>query len=411
MADIFLSYAQEDTAHVRELAYFLEAQGFTVYWDTKLRTGDDYQLELQREIAATRAVLVLWSPNSVKSRWVRAEAAAAQLQSKFMPLRLSGLPYEDIPPPFNLTHTTDVANKDELLLAVKGLLARPAPTPVLAKQIRYELLGWFGIVGSAITILANLDGLLKLADWAHALVEHWRDWAHTFWAHIGSLLRVTIEPEQVPPLTYLVFILCLAFGARFSSVSHDRASFTSVATNLAKVLGLGALLSALTTPALYSILRETQPGDALANELAKYAADVAFYCSFLVPLVMVCYAIKLSGAARSGYSILALNIFILMAFSFAFFATKMGDTGLGGTGFGKSFVIAPRLPPPTSGEVIIRSAIRGLILFSMPVIVVLLIARPTPLARRLIFTVAVIASVAALSELSKLHVRDLMAMG
>jgi hypothetical protein len=44
--DVFISYAREDQAAARELAYFLEAQGHRVWWDMSLRGGEDYQLEI-----------------------------------------------------------------------------------------------------------------------------------------------------------------------------------------------------------------------------------------------------------------------------------------------------------------------------------------------------------------------------
>ncbi|MEQ1714096.1 MAG: toll/interleukin-1 receptor domain-containing protein [Hyphomicrobium sp.] len=39
MADIFISYSKNDHAEARLLAAFLEAQGYSVWWDTSLAAG------------------------------------------------------------------------------------------------------------------------------------------------------------------------------------------------------------------------------------------------------------------------------------------------------------------------------------------------------------------------------------
>jgi hypothetical protein len=42
MSDIFISYKREDQAIARKLADALEKEGWTVWWDPKLRAGDDF---------------------------------------------------------------------------------------------------------------------------------------------------------------------------------------------------------------------------------------------------------------------------------------------------------------------------------------------------------------------------------
>jgi hypothetical protein len=45
--------------------------------------------------------------------------------------------------------------------------------PPAIGQIRYEILGWVGAVGTALTLLNSISPLLRLADWARYIVEHW----------------------------------------------------------------------------------------------------------------------------------------------------------------------------------------------------------------------------------------------
>jgi len=74
MADIFLSYAREDQETARLFADGLEAAGLTVWWDVTLRSGEAYDEVTEEALREAKAVVVLWSRNSVDSRWVRAEA-------------------------------------------------------------------------------------------------------------------------------------------------------------------------------------------------------------------------------------------------------------------------------------------------------------------------------------------------
>jgi TIR domain len=79
MADVFISYANEDHVIARELAYFLEASGYSTWHDVELRSGDDYQIKIAKIITDAYAIIVIWSVNSAGSVWVRAEATLGDL--------------------------------------------------------------------------------------------------------------------------------------------------------------------------------------------------------------------------------------------------------------------------------------------------------------------------------------------
>jgi hypothetical protein len=59
MADVFISYAQEDHAIARDLAYYLEARGYSTWHDVELRSGDDYQIKIAKMINDAYAVVVI----------------------------------------------------------------------------------------------------------------------------------------------------------------------------------------------------------------------------------------------------------------------------------------------------------------------------------------------------------------
>src|SRR2546425_4511195 len=112
MADIFISYSKSDHALALKLSTFLESEGWTVWWDKSLGAADLYRDEIMKQLAAARAVITIWTENSVRSDWVRAEAGRAKADGKLIPVKTSELTYADIPLPFGEMHTENVASTD-----------------------------------------------------------------------------------------------------------------------------------------------------------------------------------------------------------------------------------------------------------------------------------------------------------
>jgi hypothetical protein len=216
MSDIFISYAKTDHALALRLSAFLEAEGWTVWWDKSLGVADLYRDEIMKQLAAARAVITIWSPNSIRSDWVRAEAGAAKAQAKLIPVKTPDVAYADIPLPFGEMHTENVGSNDLIRAAVVAQLAKPAVEPtalsLLTKGFRYELLTWVGIVGGALTLFTNLGAVLKLADWARVLVQHWHEWTHAFWVWAFGWLGFYLEPDWPPVLSFLSFGSMLTVG-------------------------------------------------------------------------------------------------------------------------------------------------------------------------------------------------------
>jgi len=216
MADVFVSYAKTDRSLASKLVAMLEAESWTTWWDTSLAIGDDFRNEIMTELGRARAVIVIWTDASIKSDWVRSEAGRAQADRKLIPVKLEHLTYKDLPPPFDVLHTENIGEDDKIKAAVVAQLAKPAvePSPValLTKGFKYELLTWFGIVGGALTLFTNLDAVLKLADWAHVLVENWKEWTHAFWVWVFGWLGIHLPPEWTPVLSFLLFWSSLTVG-------------------------------------------------------------------------------------------------------------------------------------------------------------------------------------------------------
>ncbi len=78
-APIFISHASADDAFVRRLRMYLEALGLPVWVDSRnLRGGDKLSGGIEQAIRTARQVLVVLSPNTVNSPWVRREIRLAE---------------------------------------------------------------------------------------------------------------------------------------------------------------------------------------------------------------------------------------------------------------------------------------------------------------------------------------------
>lgn len=111
MNDVFISYAREDGSSARKLADLIRNQGIDVWWDPKLRAGQDFAQVIEQVLAGVKCVVVLWSRHSVASRWVRAEATEGLQANKLVPVALD----ESEPPLiFRGLHTSHLGHGDLL---------------------------------------------------------------------------------------------------------------------------------------------------------------------------------------------------------------------------------------------------------------------------------------------------------
>ena len=95
MSDIFISYAREDETRVKALAAEFERLGWSVWSDRKIGASAEYDIKIEQELDSTSCVIVVWSRSSVQSKWVRAEAGAADEQGKLIPISFEA----DVRPP------------------------------------------------------------------------------------------------------------------------------------------------------------------------------------------------------------------------------------------------------------------------------------------------------------------------
>jgi TolB-like protein len=126
MAGIFLSYAREDRACAGALARVLEAAEHEVWWDRHIDSGEEFAAEIEAELEKADVVLVAWSKESVKSRWVRDEAAVGGDTGRLVPVSVDGA---RPPMGFRQFHTLDLTgwkgtNRDERTAELLRSVAR-----------------------------------------------------------------------------------------------------------------------------------------------------------------------------------------------------------------------------------------------------------------------------------------------
>lgn len=110
MADIFISYANEDRETAAKLARVLESAGWTVWWDRRIPAGRTWRAVLAEALKEMRCMIILWSRQSTESPWVAEEAEEARRLGKpLVPILI-----ERVEPPigFRAIQAADLANWD-----------------------------------------------------------------------------------------------------------------------------------------------------------------------------------------------------------------------------------------------------------------------------------------------------------
>jgi len=135
MADVFISYKSARRNAAQHLSRILELNGYSVWFDYGLLSGRDFGPQIEREIRAANAVIVVWCGLSRESRWVLEEAHLAERLGTLMPVWLERV---DLPLGFIRTDTIDLTvwdgaprshRLDRLLNEVARRVGRdPAPS-------------------------------------------------------------------------------------------------------------------------------------------------------------------------------------------------------------------------------------------------------------------------------------------
>lgn len=148
MSELFISYAREDRDRAAQLAEALSARGWGVWWDRAIPAGRQFDEVIEEALTRARCVLVLWSPHSVASGWVKTEAGEALARQVLVPVLLDAA--VKIPLEFRRVQAADLsawagdaadpafvalcAAVEPLLQAPPGPAPAPQPAPAPAPR-------------------------------------------------------------------------------------------------------------------------------------------------------------------------------------------------------------------------------------------------------------------------------------
>jgi hypothetical protein len=119
--EVFISYSKEHGELTQALAAALSEAGYSVWWDTSLVSGDDFTSVIAQRLTEAKAVVVVWTPTSVNSDWVKYEAEFGRRSNRLVPVRSADLDPSLIPPPFGFIHTSEAHDKAGILSALAKL--------------------------------------------------------------------------------------------------------------------------------------------------------------------------------------------------------------------------------------------------------------------------------------------------
>ena len=88
MTDVFISYKREERGRCVAIYNALVDLRLSVWFDAHIEPGTDFDREIEREVRAAKAVLVLWSALAADSDWIRAEARTGRQNERLVAARL-----------------------------------------------------------------------------------------------------------------------------------------------------------------------------------------------------------------------------------------------------------------------------------------------------------------------------------
>ncbi|MFT5509944.1 MAG: hypothetical protein ACI89J_003035 [Hyphomicrobiaceae bacterium] len=118
---VFISYARKDLDLVRPFVNRLKTVGVTVEWDQGFLSGIELEEEIRTLIEEATVVIVVWSPISIRSRFVRDEAELAAENGKLAPVMTDGMRSASIPLGFRGLQATRISDFD---VVKQSLVAR-----------------------------------------------------------------------------------------------------------------------------------------------------------------------------------------------------------------------------------------------------------------------------------------------
>ena len=124
--DVFISYAHDDEGPddrgpARQLAEWLEAANYSVWWDKSLIPGQDWPSELEIKIKTSRKTIALWSQRSVASFWCKHEWVIARNLGTLVPIKIEDC---EAPPISRVRSAASITTRSTLRTPERRSLSR-----------------------------------------------------------------------------------------------------------------------------------------------------------------------------------------------------------------------------------------------------------------------------------------------
>ena len=169
MSDIFISYARADKDRAEHLAEAFSRQGWSVWWDREIPPGKSFDETIENALNSARCIIVLWSKDSVSSRWVKTEAAEGAERGILVPALIDKV---QIPLEFKRIEAADLSDWqgdsphsefDQLLKTVASILGAGAPIQTLTNTNLRSRRWWKtmpGVLAATAGVITAVAGLI-----------------------------------------------------------------------------------------------------------------------------------------------------------------------------------------------------------------------------------------------------------
>jgi len=143
------------------------------WWDADRVGGQRSRDEIMNQLTSADAVVVIWSAYSVGSDWVRAEAGRARQHGKLVALKTDDIEISSVPAPFDEMPMLALDDDAKVIDAVRRKITPAANAPDYSRLLFHDALTVLSVVGTAITLLTNLKGIIEVAGWLRVVIQNW----------------------------------------------------------------------------------------------------------------------------------------------------------------------------------------------------------------------------------------------
>ena len=192
--EVFISYKREEVAQARQLRMALMAMGLNVWWDEELQVGGRWEWQIDQALLSAAAVVVLWSPLSTHSDWVKHEASVAKVRRVLVPAFISKC---EIPEHLRSVQALDLtkwtgSEKDPSFQKLCTVVRRALHARRRGVALRVTL----GVSAVALGVIVGVVADRSVRQWRRSRVAH--DTEASVLPALQAAEPASTEPAQTP---------------------------------------------------------------------------------------------------------------------------------------------------------------------------------------------------------------------